>query len=78
MHAHCPVYQVRRLVRGLSSCRSAESHALQISAEGPYACLCTFLETLLTMIWWVHVRTAREAQRSSEEMPTGTRPPSPR
>lgn len=26
---------------------------LQISAEEPYSQLCTYIETLLTMVWWV-------------------------
>ena len=30
---------------------STDQLAVQITAEGDYACLCTFLETILTMIW---------------------------
>ena len=55
IHAHCPVYQARARSFSDDFCTLTRC-SVQITAEGPYACLCTFLETLFTMIWRVALR----------------------
>jgi hypothetical protein len=77
VHANTPIYQVQPRARPKSVRRAPRAcsprfarlphapracRAAQITAEGEYACLCTFLETVLTMVWYVrtrvrHVRT---------------------
>jgi nicotinamide phosphoribosyltransferase len=49
VHANCPVYQARVRARRPPPSLSRA----QITSENEYACLCTFLETLLTMVWHV-------------------------
>lgn len=67
VHAHCPVFQVGRHAKrqsflATSWCMHTKAMQeliaicttilpLQITAEDGYAPLCTFLETILTMLW---------------------------
>ena len=55
VHAHCPVYQARA---GCFAFRCIQAHPPhgawphKVTAERPYTGLVTYLETLLTMVWY--------------------------
>ena len=58
MHLHSPASFALRRVAQFAQClmslnmRATRCDA-QVTTEGPYARLCTFLETMLTQIWCV-------------------------
>ena len=59
IHAHVPIYQVSSFLAAAhfgTFCLPLEASSIlcymwQITAKDEYSPLCTFLETLLTMIW---------------------------